>query len=308
MHIERVMHLRNALEARLLWSSLVATVLIAGLGILLGLLARSPAIIFDGFFSLIDVAITWLTLKVARLVAIQAEHRRFQFGFWHLEPLVIALNASVLIVLVAYAFLSAVNSILKGGYEPELGIALVYAALVAAISFLMWWWMGRHAERIDSGLVRLDVKAWLISALISTALLIAFAVALAMRESAAADLIRFVDPLVLALIALALLPLPFRDAIESFSEILQMSPPEMDAQVRTVMTDFVRRHGFLDYRAYSTKSGRARFIEIAVLVPSDLCLPVSDIDALREEIGTSIGDPGPDRWLTIIFTADATQL
>ena len=113
--IERVMRLRSELEARLLWTSLSATLLIAVLGILFGLLARSTAILFDGFFSLLDVAVTWLTLKVARLVASQGS-QRFQYGFWHLEPLVIALRASVLIFLVAYALLSSVNSLFKGGY------------------------------------------------------------------------------------------------------------------------------------------------------------------------------------------------
>ena len=93
--IERVMRLRSELEARLLLTSLSATLLIAGLGIVFGLLARSTAILFDGFFSLLDVAVTWLTLRVARLVASQG-NQRFQYGFWHLEPLVIALKASVL--------------------------------------------------------------------------------------------------------------------------------------------------------------------------------------------------------------------
>jgi cation diffusion facilitator family transporter len=305
--IERVMRLRSELEARLLWISLGATVVIAGLGVLFGLLARSPAILFDGFFSLVDVAVTWLTLLVARLVAGQGD-RRFQYGFWHLEPMVIALKASVLIVLVAYAFLSAVNSILKGGYEPELGTALVYAGAVALISYAMWWWMGRQAERIDSGLIRLDVKAWLMSALITTALLVAFGAALAIKGTDAEGFIRYVDPVVLAIIALFILPLPFREARESFGEILMISPSDMDAHVRSVMTDFVARHGFSDYRSYLSKAGRARFIEISVLVSPDLSLPVTQIDALRAEIGAAIGGAGPDRWLTIVFTADPVHL
>ncbi|KAA6186701.1 cation transporter [Thiohalocapsa marina] len=308
MKIERVMRLRSALEARLLWLSVAATALIAGLGILLGLMARSPAILFDGLFSLIDVAITWLTLKVAQLVATQGDHRRFQYGFWHLEPLVIALKASVLMVLVAYAFLSAVNSLLKGGYEPDLGIALVYAGLVVVASFSMWWWLRGQAERIDSGLVRLDVKAWLLSALITTALLVAFGAALAMRGTAAVDYVRYVDPLVLALVALVLLPMPFREAREAFGEILLMAPTDVDAHVRAVMQECIRRQGFLDFRSYVSKSGRACFIEISVLVPPDLSLPVKTIDALRAEIGASIGGAGPDRWLTIVFTADPGQL
>lgn len=305
--IERVMRLRSGLEARLLWTSLTATVLIAGLGILFGLLSRSTAILFDGFFSLLDIAITWLTLKVARLVASQGD-QRFQYGFWHLEPLVIALKASVLIFLVAYAFLSSVNSLLKGGYDPEFGTALLYAVAVVAISFAMWWWLRRQAERIDSGLVRLDVKAWLMSALITLALLIAFATALAMEGTAAARWVPLVDPAVLAVLALVLLPLPLREAREAFGEILMISPPDLNDRVRAVMAGFLARHGFLDYRSYCSKAGRGRFIEIAVLVPSELRLSMAEFDACRAEIGAAIGGEGPDRWLTIQFTADPGHL
>lgn len=305
--IERVMQLRSELEARLLRFSVAATIVIAALGVLFGLLARSPAILFDGFFSLLDAAITWLTLAVARLVASDGS-RRFQYGYWHLEPLVILLKASVLIFLVAFAFVSSVNSMLKGGYEPEFGVALSYAAVVAAICFIMWWWMRGHAERIDSGLVRLDVKSWLMSALVTTALLVAFGIALAIKGTEAEWLVPYVDPAVLALLSLLLLPMPYREARESLTEILGLSPPGIDARVRAVMAEFIARHGFPAYQSYVSKAGRARFIEISVLVPGSLTLPVAQIDAMRAEIGAAIGDAGPDRWLTIVFTADPAQL
>lgn len=305
--IERVMRLRSELEARLLRTSAVATLLIAGLGILFGLLARSPAILFDGLFAFIDVAVTWLTLRVARLVSGQGD-RRFQYGFWHLEPLVIALRASLLIVLVAYAFVSALNSLLEGGYEPDFGLALAYAAAVAAICFAMWWWMRGHAERIDSGLVRLDVKSWLMSALITFALLLAFAAALALDETGAAWLIPYLDPAVLAGLSLVLLPMPFREARQAFAEIFMISPPDLDTRVRGIMDGFVSHHGFLGYRSYVSRAGRGQFIEISVLVPPDLRVSVGELDALRTEIGVEIGGAGPDRWLTILFTADPAQL
>jgi predicted Co/Zn/Cd cation transporter (cation efflux family) len=304
---DRVMRLRIELEARLLRVSVFATLLIAGLGILFGLLARSPAVLFDGLFSLVDAAITWLTLHVARLVASQGD-RRFQYGFWHLEPLVIALKASVLIALVVYAFFSSMNNLLKGGYEPAFGTAIVYAVLVAAIAFGMWWWLRRHAERIDSGLVRLDVKAWLMSALITVALLVAFVAATAMEGTAAAHLIPLVDPAVLALLALLILPMPFREARDAFTEILVMTPPDLHESVRAAMAGLVARHGFLDYRSYVSKAGRARFIEVAVLVPAELRMSIGELDALRAEIGEAIGGEGPDRWLTIVFTADPAGL
>lgn len=305
--IERVMQLRSELEARLLNRSVAATLLIAGLGVLFGVLASSPAILFDGFFSLLDALITWLTLVVARLVASQGD-RRFQYGFWHLEPLVILLKASVLMFLAAFALLSSVGSLLKGGYEPAFGVALVYALVVAVICFSIWWWMRRHAERIDSGLVRLDVKSWLMSALITTALLLAFALALALKGTAAEGLVRYVDPAILALLSLLLLPLPFREAREALAEILVMSPPEVDAQVREVMNAFIARHGFPAYASYVSKAGRARFIEISVLVPGELARSVTEFDEMRAEIGKAIGGEGPDRWLTVMFTSNRAQL
>lgn len=305
--IERVMRLRSELEARPLRISLGATWVIAGLGIVLGLLARSPAIVFDGVFSLLDVAVTWLTLAVARLVASQGD-RRFQYGYWHLEPMVIALRASLLLVLVGYAFLSAINSILKGGYAPTLGLALVYAVVVGIICYWMWWWLGRAAARIDSALVRLDMKAWLMSALITTALLIAFSGAAAIEGTELAWLIPYADPAVLVVLSLILLPMPLREARQAFMEILLVSPGDLDAEVREVMQAFIARHGFLDFRSYVARAGRARFIEITVLVPPHQSGTIEWVDTLRAEIGNAIGGAGPDRWLTISFTADPTQL
>jgi predicted Co/Zn/Cd cation transporter (cation efflux family) len=53
---------------------------------------------------------------------------------------------------------------------------------------------------------------------------------------------------------------------------------------------------------------RGQFIEISVLVPSDLRVSVGEIDALRAQIRAEIGGAGPDRWLTILFTPDPAQL
>ncbi len=59
-----------------------------------------------------------------------------------------------------------------------------------------------------------------------------------------------------------------------------------------VMADFVARHGFVDYRSYISKTGRARFIEVSVLVPSDLRISIGEFDTLRTEIGDAIGGSG----------------
>jgi predicted Co/Zn/Cd cation transporter (cation efflux family) len=276
--------------------------------VLFGLVSGSLAIIFDGLFSVVDAVITALMLVVARLVA-KESNQRFQYGYWHLEPLVVALKAAVLMTLVVFGFLGAVQSLLSGGNAPELGVAILYSVLVVLICAGVWFWLWRQNDRIGSALVAIDLKAWAASGIITTALLVAFLAALAMRGTTLEPWIPYVDPATLALLSLLILPVPWKDAKEAFKDIFQIVPAELDAHVHAVMDAFVARHGFAGYESYVTRTGRAKFIEISVLARPDMpAKTIAHFDALRAEIGAEIGEAGPDRWLTVVFTEDPREL
>lgn len=307
-HQQRALALRSALEARLLQLSVAATLVAAALGIVFGLLSGSMAVVFDGFFSGIDAAVTWLMLLVARLVARESS-ARFQYGYWHLEPLVLGLKAASLILLLSYALVGAVASLLSGGYRVELDTAILYAAITLVLCLGVTVHMRRENQRLQSALVRLDAQAWLTSSIITSALLIAFLATRAMEGGPWAAAIPYMDPGLLALLALILLPMPVREAAIAFRDIFGITPTDLDAHVRAVMARFVAAHGFAGFESYVTRAGRAAFIEISVLVPPDMAaIRVAEIDALRAEIGEAIGEEGPNRWLTIVFTADPAQL
>ena len=62
-------------------------------------------------------------------------------------------------------------------------------------------------------------------------------------------------------------------------------------------------------RSYVAKVGRAQFIEIHLAVPAGMQLgDITAVDAIRREIAEAIGGEGPQRWLTIDFTADPRWL
>lgn len=305
---ERVLALRSELEASLLKVSIGATLVVAAMGIVFGAISGSLAITFDGLFSLVDAGITWLMLVVARLVAAEG-NQKFQYGYWHLEPLVVALKAAVLITLVAFGFLGAVQGLLSGGHTPQLDIAILYAVLTMLVCVTTWFWMWRSNKRIGSALVAIDMKTWAVSAVMTAALLLAFIAATAMKNTEFAHLIPLVDPAVLAILSLLTLPAPWSDAKTAFRDIFRIVPRELDAQVQEVMDAFIQRHGFSSYESYVTQTGRARFIEISVLSKRNMpAQTIEYFDDLRDEIGNSIGDGGPDRWLTIVFTTDKALL
>ncbi|MFP3449705.1 cation transporter, partial [Pseudomonas sp. SIMBA_067] len=78
-----------------------------------------------------------------------------------------------------------------------------------------------------------------------------------------------VDPLILILLALSMLAPALKILRPALREVLGIAPDQLDDTVREVMDAAQARHGFDDYVSYVQKHGRARFIEIHVVLPAD---------------------------------------
>jgi cation diffusion facilitator family transporter len=298
-----------AAEQRLLKLSIAVTIGVASVGVVFGLLSGSMSIVFDGVFSAIDAAMSGLALFVSRLVSRVADNRRFQFGYWHIEPMVLAFNGGTLMLLCFYAFLNSIDSLLAGGRQLNFDWAMAYAAAVGVVAFGMFFYARHRNRQIGSDFVRLDVQSWLMSAAITSALLLAFAVAWCLEGTRYAHLTPYADPLILAVLSLILVFVPIHTVRRALTEILLITPPELDARVRQVLDEVVARHGFKTYTSYVAKVGRAQFIEIHVAVPPESPIDsVGEADAIRREISEAIGGEGPHRWITIDFTADPRWL
>lgn len=295
-------------EQRLLRQSIAVTVIVSSFGVGFGLLSGSLSIVFDGVFSAIDAAMSGLALLVSRLVT-TGDNRRFQFGYWHIEPMVLAFNGGMLMLLCFYAFLNAVDSLLAGGRALAFDWAIAYAVIVCITCFGMFFYEQRRNRSIGSDFVRLDAQSWLMSATITSALLVAFGAAIAVQGTGWERLTPYVDPVVLAVLTLGLVFVPVRTVRKALQEILLITPPELDRQVREVMEKIVAKYDFRSFTSYVAKVGRAQFIEIHVAVTPDWPLSsVAASDSIRREIGDALGGEGPQRWLTIDFTADPRWL
>ncbi|GKX53356.1 cation diffusion facilitator family transporter [Budvicia aquatica] len=296
------------LEQKILRRSIFCTLIIATLGITFGILCGSLSIIFDGMFSALDAGMCGLSLLVSRLLT-KPLSRRFQYGFWHVEPLVLAFNGSLLVLLCFYAFINAVKGIFDGGRELELGWAIAYAAVVSVFCFTLYLKQSRLNRKIKSKLIALDTKSWLMSACISSALLVAFIISWGMEGTRYEYLIVYVDPFVLAVLTLALIPVPVKTVISAVKEVLQMTPDSLDCKVENVMERLTEEYGFLDYSNYATRIGRGLFIEIHIVIPEEMeKIGVLQFDKIRDEIASEITERGPYLWLTISFTRDPKWL
>jgi cation diffusion facilitator family transporter len=291
-------------EQRILTFSISVTVAVSAIGFIGGLLVGSQAILFDGIYSLVDVALTLVALAVLRLMG-RERSPRFQYGYWHLEPMVEALGGAILALACIYALANSIIGLTTGGHVVRAGPALMWASLLCVSNLGMAAFVRTRALRLQSPLLWLDVRAWLLSGLMSLAVVLAFAIALLLQDGKHAHWIPFLDPLVLAMISLAVLPVPLRSTWKAMRDVLQVAPDTLDARVHAVMQAFVAERGYLDFTSHVAKIGRMRFVEIHILtVPETVIGTIGDVDALRDEIAERLGARGSEFWLTIDFTAD----
>lgn len=303
-------------EETILKRSLVAIVLVAVLGIVFGIWSGSFAILFDGVFSLVDAAMAVLSLMVARLIRRSTvtkdlpEYlvRRFSMGFWHLEPLVLTLNATILLSVTIYAIFSAVMSLFAGGRSMAFGPAIAYAVVVFFICAGMGWHEHRANRRIGSDFIKMDVQGWGMAGGVALALLIAFVIGHTLDGSVYTWLLPYIDPVVLLLVGLALLPLPIRILRSAVSEMLLITPEDLLQEVERLADEVVKEEQFSGHRAYAARVGRGTQIEIYFIVATDQPpRRLEEMDAIRDRIGAAIGGDTRQRWLTIAFTTDPAR-
>lgn len=296
------------IEQRVLKISIAVTFLLAVAGILFGLLSGSLAIVFDGMFNVVDMIMSTLALLVARLLTSEGS-RRFQYGYWHVEPMVLVFNGGILILVCAYAFINAIGSLLSGGRELDFDWAVVFALLMSVLSIGMYVYIRQKNLKLHSEFLRLDTQSWLISAFISSSLLFAFGIATFMEGTPYNNLTPYVDPFILAALTTCLIFVPMATVRDAMRDIFLIAPFDLDKEIRGFLDALMVRQGFKTYSSYVAKIGRAQFIEIHIVVPPDY--PISSIealDAIRREITEAVGGDSPQRWLTVAFTAEESWI
>lgn len=297
-------------EQQALKVSLVAILIFSALGIGFGLVSGSYAIIFDGVFSLVDAVMSVVSIVVSTLILRSTSNglskrlrRRFTMGFWHFEPFILAVNALMMMSVGAYALVQSVLALLSGGRDIEFGPAVIYAVIILALTATVTIWEHRANKRIKSALVDMDVKGWIMAGGVTSALLIAFAIGFFLEGTQFAWFRPYVDPAVLTVVALALIPVPLSILRKAVAELAMVTPEPLLREAEELAGRVSRREEFTDFRIQAAQIGRAKQVEIIFQVPADMPpKPLQEWDAIRTEIQRELGQGDPNHWIAVMYT------
>ena len=293
---------RYATEQRLLWQSAGLMGLIAVAATWFGLLTNSHAILIDGIFSFVAVIIKILMIMTSRLTTRESS-KKFQFGYWQFEPLVLAAEGGFTLIIVVYAFLNGMISLFSGGNAMNFGLAIIYALTFTFANMGYYLYVHRVNRKLKSSLIHFDNMSWLVDACFAASLFISFGLAYLLERTQYAHYGVFVDPVILIILSLTMLPVALNILGPAVRQVLGMAPEGLHEKVHEVMDDFMVRYRFKDYVSSVQRYGKIVFIDIDILIPKSYPIQeVGDLDRIRDEIDKALGGKSVRKWLTITFT------
>ena len=287
-------------ERRGLLVSLVAGLGLAVFGVVLGVLIDSQIILFNGYYTLLGVGLTWMALRVSRVV-VAGPTVRYPFGREALTPISIGFGAVALLATCVYAGIDAVLTILAGGSDPPGGASVLYAVLTLLCAGGLAWFLRRSAP--TSELARAEATQWQASGLLSVGMLVAFVVALVIEGSRWAHAARYIDPTLVIVACLAMAATPLQMIRTTFTELIE-GVPDVDLQ-RPVLdvVDDVRSHYDLgEMHLRMSKLGPKLYVEIDFVVAPDWSVVRSD--EIRHRLRKALDALPQDVWITVEFTTD----
>ncbi|MFA7324437.1 MAG: cation diffusion facilitator family transporter [Candidatus Nanopelagicales bacterium] len=297
-HHERVLRA----EQRSLVISLTAAAVLSVVGIAWGLVVSSQIILFDGLYGVIGVALSGLTLQVSSLVK-QGPTKRYPFGREALGPLVLGVQGLVLTGAFSFAVINAIQIILNGGGDTELGAALIYAVIAFVGSSVVFLVLRRLAD--ESELVAAEAAQWAAAVLLGVAMLIGFGAALVMRDTQWARFSGYVDPVLVLVAALVVAPTPISMLRTTMRELLEGAPaPEISQPIHEAVAEITLIHGLPEPDSVLIgKLGRKLYVEVDYVVDRGRWT-ISDVDEIRKELAARLQYPGLTFWLNVELHTD----
>lgn len=287
--------------------SIIGSAVFAVLGGVFGLYTHSGAILLDGFYSLMTMTMSFVSLKVAALIQ-EGPSRRYQFGYYGFEPFINTIKGIIVLSVSLFAFVSAIEDLLHGGRDLVVGLALAYATLSTMGCFTFAILMHRYARRLNLPLLEVEARDWTVDGCISSAVALTFVVTLLLQDTAWNIYLPYVDPLLVALLVLVIIPLPLRTVFEGVNQLLGVAPEsELDREIRKTIAQVARsqKHPIDRFHLQMMVQGRVLYVFIQLLVPAEFAVErVQELDQLRQKFSDAIADLHPFPEIDIVFTED----
>jgi len=289
-------------EKRAIKWVMAGDVLLALLGITFFYLTNSQAILMDGVYPLIDLIAGLLTLRVVTLITQQASESQ-PFGYAIFEPVLNFIKGILILLVVLVALYASVFAILHGGRHIEANIAVFYSIVASVLGFALSYGLHRMNKTAQSSLIDVDLKGWLIGSVLSVAVGLSFALAIWMESTEYRPWVPYVDPLVILVLILVVLPMPLQILKHNGMQIVGRSGD--DETGRALQDQVEAVFASVDYSDIKTRylqAGRMMYVQVYVQMRADTDFDLLEQDRFRDALFQYLKQTYDYLSLDVIYT------
>lgn len=293
------------IENKILKLSVLGALFFALFGIAWGWAIDSDMIIFDGLYSFISLILSMLSLYINNYMA-KRDFDKFPFGKHILEPIVISIKSLIIAIMCLYSLIGAVKTIANGGNNLEFGMALIYSIVSVVGCGAITFYMKAKEKALSSELIKAEYSQWFMDTALSTAVLVAFIVAIILSKTRLNFLNPYIDPAMTVMVSLLCIRIPIKSFINSFKEVICVKAnDEINDDIYVLVKEIEEEYNFEDSITRVSKVGRELRIEIDFVYNKDSKLKTLDqMDNVREEINDAIKHIDYKKWLNVSFTGN----
>jgi len=292
-------------EKNLLTLSAAGGLFFSVLGLAWGMMSHSSMIMFDGLYSFISLCTSIVAICISNYIY-KKDFEKFPFGKGILEPITVAFQSVVLVVMCSLTLLNGVKELIAGGTSVNTNLALGYSIISSVGCIVVYFLMYKKGNKLSSEIIRAESNQWLMDTIISVAVFVGFIISVVLGLTSFANLTRYVDPLMVVITSALFIKLPVTTLIRSFKEIVNTNASkEINDKIYTIVKDIEDEYKFENSITRVSKIGRELRIEIDFVFNEKSSLnELDEMDKVREQVSLNMRGIKLEKWLNVNFTGD----
>ncbi|MDD2238246.1 MAG: cation transporter [Kiritimatiellae bacterium] len=281
--------------------SVAGSALLALSAIIMALAAKSQAILLDGLYTLVTLAMALVSLRVIRLLK-TPESRTRPFGFMALEPFFNFIKSLGMLILLTVFLVTNIQELSTGGRWISLDMTIVYIFLclfIYAGIILMLKHCGRRAR---SSILALEIQNWQIDAMQTAGIAVSLVIAMILLKLGYTAILPYIDPLIVIALVVISLPMPAKVVVKEFRRLLLVAPENsIEQEVKTQIAEVAERYGITETQVWGLNSGRTLYLFLYCNLKEDH-VTITGLDEIRVALLRKLALLYPAFWADIQFT------
>ncbi len=281
--------------------SLIGSAVLSVSAIIVAILAKSQAVLLDGLYTFVTLIMAIISIKIVGLIK-EPETKKRPFGFSALEPFLNTTKCLIILVLLAAALFTNIQTLMSGGRSIDINLAAIYTGVCLIVYIAILVFIKRCIKRCPSEILKLEVKNWFIDTIITFGIAVALVIVLFLKYTKYQYMMPYVDPALTVIIVLVSLPIPLMTIKRELKNLLLISPENLiEKKLKNILKVIIEENRLENIHIYALKSGRKFQIQMYTKIKLKP-VTIELLDEIREQVRSTLSKNIKEFYIDVIFT------